>query len=83
MSEQIPEESIARRRLLGFGRHLAGYFVAMLALVVVNMTTAPENPWFIWPMVGYGGVLAIHAAYVMGLFDGFVRGRTAPPSRNG
>ncbi len=77
------EDSLARRRLLGFGRHLAGYFAAMFVLVIVNMTTAPENPWFIWPLVGYGGVLAIHAAYVMGLFNVFARHDTTPPSRNG
>lgn len=76
-------ETIIRRRLLGFGRHLAGYFAALLAIVIGNMATTPENPWFLWPMVGYGGILAIHAAYVMGLFDGFVHRDTAPPPRNG
>jgi hypothetical protein len=34
-------------------------------------------------MVGYGGVLAIHAAYAMGLFDVFSRRDAAPPPRNG
>jgi hypothetical protein len=72
MPEERDKELAARRRLLGFGRHLAGYFAAMVVLVAVNMTTTPDNPWFVWPLVGYGGVLAIHAAYVMGLFDGFL-----------
>ena len=72
-------ETIIRRRLLGFGRHLAGYFAALLAIVIGNMATTPENPWFLWPMVGYGGILAIHAAYVMGLFDGFFHRDAAPP----
>ena len=79
MSEDRARETIARRRLLGFGRHLAGYFAAMVALVVVNMTTTPENPWFVWPMVGYGGVLAVHAAHVMGLFDAFIRRSNRQP----
>lgn len=83
MSEDISRELIAHRRLHGFGRHLAGYFAAMVTLVIVNMTTTPENPWFVWPTVGYGGVLAIHAAYVMGLFDVFGRGRAVPPPENG
>ncbi len=60
----------ARRRLRGFGLHLAGYGVGIVALGVVNMLTNPENPWFVWPMVGWGGVLAIHAAFAMGLFGG-------------
>ena len=60
----------ARRRLRGFGLHLAGYFVVVVALVAINMLSNPENPWFVWPMVGWGGVLAIHAAFAMGLFGG-------------
>ena len=60
---------LARRRLRGFGLHLVGYFVAMAVLVAVNLATAPENPWFVWPMVGWGGILAFHAAYAMGLFS--------------
>ncbi len=60
----------ARRRLRGFGLHLAGYFVVVVALAAIHMLSNPENPWFVWPMVGWGGVLAIHAAYAMGLFGG-------------
>lgn len=83
MRDTQDNEKTARARLLGFGRHLTVYFAVVLVLVVVNMTTMPENPWFMWPMVGYGGVLAVHAAYVMGLFDMFMRRSEAPPSRNG
>ena len=56
------------RRLRGFLVHLVGYFVVMAALVAVNLAASPENPWFVWPLVGWGGVLAFHAAHVMGLF---------------
>lgn len=60
----------ARRRLRGFGLHLMGYFVVMIVLVPVNFMTTPDEPWFVLPMVGWGGVLALHVAWVMGLFDG-------------
>ncbi len=60
----------ARRRLRGFGLHIAGYFVVVVALAAINMLSNPETPWFVWPMVGWGGVLAIHAAFAMGLFGG-------------
>jgi hypothetical protein len=60
----------ARRRLRGFGLHIAGYFVVVVALAAINMLSNPENPWFVWPMVGWGGVLAVHAAFAMGLFGG-------------
>lgn len=62
--------SSGERRLRGFRTHLAGYFVVMAALVVANLATGPANPWFVWPLVGWGGVLAIHAAHAMGLFGG-------------
>jgi 2TM domain len=41
----------------------------ILVLVPINLIVTPETPWFIWPMVGWGSVLAIHTAWAMGLFD--------------
>ena len=64
----VKGEQAGRRRLRGFGIHLVGYFVVMAVLVTVNLVAMPENPWFVWPGVGWGGVLALHAAYAMGLF---------------
>jgi hypothetical protein len=63
----------AARRLRGFALHLMGYFAAMIVLVAVNLLTNPDNPWFMLPMVGWGAVLAVHAAYAMGLFRVFLR----------
>ena len=57
-----------RRRLRGFGYHLAAYFVTMALLVPLNLLTDPNWPWFVLPLVGWGGILAAHVAYVMGLF---------------
>lgn len=59
----------AERRLRGFKLHLFAYFLVMAILVPVNLLTTPEQPWFIWPMVGWGAILAIHTAWTMGLFD--------------
>lgn len=64
----------ARRRRMAVRRrwflnHLIGYFAVMVVLVPVNFLTSPDNPWFVMPMVGWGAPLALHAAYVMGLFD--------------
>ncbi len=59
-----------RRALRGFGLHLAGYFVVMAALIALNFWFTPATQWFVWPGVGWGGVLAVHAAYAMGLFGG-------------
>jgi len=57
-----------RARLRAFGWHLIGYFAAMIVLVAVNFVLTPEDPWFVYPMVGWGAVLAVHAAYAMHLF---------------
>lgn len=78
MRESHPEGSPAesssrsRRRLRGFGLHLIGYFAVMVVLVPVNFLTTPDEPWFVLPMVGWGSVLALHVAWVMGLFDGMM-----------
>jgi len=59
------------RKLRGFVRHLLAYFVASGLAFAVNIAVTPESTWFLLPVVGWGGVLALHVAYVMGLFDVF------------
>jgi hypothetical protein len=66
--DPVQTEAASRRRLRGFVLHLAGYFVAMAALVAINLATEAKEPWFLLPVVGWGSVLALHAAYAMGLF---------------
>ena len=58
-----------RNRLRGFKIHLMVYFAVMIVVVPVNLLATPDTPWFVWPMVGWGAVLAIHTAWTMGLFD--------------
>ena len=60
-------------RLRGFGIHLALYFLIMGVVLTVNFIYWPDNPWFVLPMVGWGGVLALHVAYAMGLFGGLFK----------
>ncbi len=61
----------ARRRRRGFGAHLAAYFAAMVVLIGASIFFSPENPWLLVPVVAWGAVLAVHAAYAMGLLDVF------------
>ena len=61
----------ARRRLRGFGIHLVAYFAAMVVLIGASVFFSPENPWVLVPLVAWGAVLAVHAAYAMGSFDVF------------
>lgn len=57
----------AQRKRLAW--HFAGYALVVAVLVAVNRRFTPDEPWFVVPMVGWGAVLALHVAYVMGLFD--------------
>ena len=56
--EETRQHSIVRQRLRGFGYHLAAYFVTMALLVPFNLLTDPNSPWFVLPLVGWGGVMA-------------------------
>lgn len=59
----------ARKRLRGFAMHLLAYFAMMLVLVPLNLFLNPETLWFVFPLVGWGSMLAIHVTFVMGLWD--------------
>ena len=54
---------LARKRVeakIGFYIH-AGVFVAVnLLLVVINLTTSPNEIWFIYPLGGWGAGLLLH-----------------------
>jgi len=65
-TDHVPTSAAGRLR--GLRWHLVGYFVVAAACVVINRVFTPSTVWFVWPMVGWGPVLAFHVAYVMGLF---------------
>ena len=68
----------ARRRLLGFGLHLVGYFVVTAGIFLVNFSDGNDPARFVILLVGWGSVLALHAAFVMGLFGVFSGRRNGP-----
>ncbi len=71
MAESGPSpelRAIRRRRRSGFLNHLLAYMAVMVLVVPLNVWLAPEQPWFLLPMVGWGAPLALHAAWVMELF---------------
>ena len=63
-------QSAAARRLRGFKLHLMGYALVVVALLAIHVVVQPERPWFVLILVGWGAPLALHCAYVMGLFGG-------------
>jgi hypothetical protein len=52
--------------LRGFYKHLSVYVIVNLGLFLINMTTSPESLWFIWPLMGWGIAIVLHALRVFG-----------------
>tara|TARA_R110000772_G_scaffold231592_6_gene342745 strand:- start:61319 stop:61558 length:240 start_codon:yes stop_codon:yes gene_type:complete len=67
------DDARTRNRLKGFALHLMIYFIAIAGCAALNYLKTPAQLWFIYPMVAWGAPLALHAAWVMGLFDGLTR----------
>ncbi|MBI3864381.1 MAG: 2TM domain-containing protein [Planctomycetia bacterium] len=52
------------RALKGFYGHFAVYLVINLFLAVVNLAASPSVLWFVWPLLGWGIAVAMHAVAV-------------------
>ncbi len=50
----------------GFYKHLAVYLAVNALLVVINLLTSPGSYWAIWPLLGWGIAIVIHAVSVFG-----------------
>ena len=46
---------------MGFYIHLAVYFIVNTFLTILNLTFTSDYFWVIWPMIGWGSGLIIHA----------------------
>lgn len=59
----------ARRRVRekqSFYKNLTAYGAVMPFLIAINLLTAPEHWWFIYPMLGWGLGLTMHYFKVFG-----------------
>ena len=72
MDEQTRYQEAKDRveEIKGFYFYLITYIVINAVLVVINLLTSPEYLWFIWPIIGWGVGLVIHAITVFGNFLG-------------
>ncbi len=68
-------DGASRRRLRGLGMHLICGIVIAAALVVADVAQNQRPTWSPLLIVGWGGILALHVGYVMGLFDTLRRAR--------
>jgi hypothetical protein len=55
---------------MGFYIHLAVYIGVNLFLIAINLVTAPDQPWFKWPLMGWGIGLFFHGLGVFASFKG-------------
>ena len=54
----------------GFYAHATMYLLTNVALAVLNLGTLKKNDgiiWFVWPLIGWGIALAVHALSVFGI----------------
>jgi hypothetical protein len=70
---ELEEYQKARDRVQevkGFYAHVAMYLLTNVALAVLNLATLAKNDgivWFVWPLIGWGIALAVHALSVFGI----------------
>ena len=62
MNEEQAKERIEELR--EFYTHLAAYVAVNVFLVLINLITSPSYLWFVFPLLGWGIGLVIHAVTV-------------------
>ena len=67
MEDKEAYERAAKRveAKLEFYRHLAIYIAVNILLIIINLVTSTETLWFIWPLLGWGIGIAVHAIQVL------------------
>ncbi|ASE63297.1 2TM domain-containing protein [Chryseobacterium indologenes] len=55
------------KELKGFYGNLTSYCLVIPFLAVLNLLTAPQYLWFLWPMMGWGMGLAAHGITTFGI----------------
>ena len=67
MNEQEIKYQKAKQRVTAlreFYGHLSVYAIVNTGLFLLNMTTSPDSLWFIWPLMGWGIAVVLHALRV-------------------
>ena len=67
MNTQEMKYQKAKKRveeIKGFYIHLIVYVLVNLLLFTINMVTSPRGLWFIWPLMGWGIAIVLHAVSV-------------------
>jgi len=62
-----PEERMRRTRSVRL--HVIAALVTLLVLIAVNALTSSRYPWWLWVLMAWMPLIAVHTAWGMGLFD--------------
>jgi len=54
-------DDFKKRKREGFSSHLRAYLIVNGALFFINLVTGVDDPWFFYPLIGWGIGLAFHA----------------------
>jgi len=60
---RIAEEKVEARMLLY--KHLAAFVTVNLLLCLINLICNGRISWSLWPILGWGMLIVIHASYVV------------------
>ncbi|THB73881.1 MAG: helix-turn-helix domain-containing protein [Gammaproteobacteria bacterium] len=71
ISEQETETLQYVKDIRGFYSHVIKYVVIMTILLAINLLTTPGKLWVIWPALGWGIGLIMHASSVYEIFNFF------------
>lgn len=52
-----------------FRIHVFTFISVIILLAIINLLTSPEYLWFIWPMLGWGIGIVVHALRVYFSWD--------------
>ena len=69
IKSKVSKEETTTKRIHLFRYHLAAFFLCILLLTTLKFLINIADIWFVFFLLGWGGVLALHVAYVMGLLD--------------
>ncbi|MBA3540875.1 MAG: 2TM domain-containing protein [Deltaproteobacteria bacterium] len=69
MEPEEPElTEVARRRVqarTGFAIHVLMFVAANAGLIVIWRLTGASYPWFVWPLLGWGVLVVVHAVVLL------------------
>ncbi len=78
------EARVRARAKYGFYKHLAVFFAVNVMLFIINLVTGPGYFWSIWPLIGWGVAIVIHAlrVFVLGVHEDEIVDRLAERERD-